>query len=106
MTGFYFGADTSREYCQGNHDQRNAGIVYSIKSKRIIIMNMIIHQSVYILVMYDGFICETTAIDRNIFCEGRHFRKCNCTSACLASVGDANSFTYKARKLANPPLDT
>ena len=55
MKGFYFGADTSREYRQGNHDQRNAGIVYSIKLKRLIIMNMIIHQSVYIWVMYDGF---------------------------------------------------
>ena len=41
-------------YRQGNHDQRNAGIVYSIKLKRLIIMNMIIHQSVYIWVMYDG----------------------------------------------------
>ena len=52
--GIYFGADTSREYCQGNHDQRNASIVYSIKSKSLIIMDMIIHQSVCIRVMYDG----------------------------------------------------
>ena len=48
---FIFGADTSREYCQGNHDQRNASMVYSIKSKSIIITNMIIHQSVCIGVM-------------------------------------------------------
>ena len=53
--GNLFGADTSREYCQGNHDQRNASIVYSIKSKSIITTNMIIHQSVCIGVMYDGF---------------------------------------------------
>ena len=55
VAGIYFGADTSLEYCQGNHDQRNASIVYSIKSKSIIITNMIIHQSVCIGVMYDGF---------------------------------------------------
>ena len=53
--GIYFEADTSREYFQGNHDQRNASIVYSIKSKSIIITNMIIHQSLCIGVMYDGF---------------------------------------------------
>ena len=55
VTGIYFGSDTSREYCQGNHDQRNASIVYSIRSNSLIIKNMIIHQSVCILVMYDGF---------------------------------------------------
>ena len=55
VTGIYFGADTSREYCQGNHDKRNASIVYRIKLKKLIIANMIIHQSVYIWVMYDGF---------------------------------------------------
>ena len=51
VTGIYFGADTSH----GNHDQRNASIVYSIKSKSLIITNMIIHQSVCIRVMYGGF---------------------------------------------------
>ena len=43
VTGIYFGANTkantSREYCQCNHDQRNASIVYSIKSKSLIITN-------------------------------------------------------------------
>ena len=51
----YVGADTSREYCQDNLDQGNASSVYSIKSKSIIITNMIIHQYVCIRVMYDGF---------------------------------------------------
>ena len=36
-------------------------------------------------------LCETTAIERIIFCESRHVRKCNCTSACLTTVGDDNS---------------
>ena len=44
--GIYFGPDTSRKYCQDNHDQRNPSIVYSVKSKRLTITNMIIHQSV------------------------------------------------------------
>ena len=55
VTGIYCGADTSPEYCQGNHDQRNAIIVYSIMSKSLIITNMIIHQSVCVRVMYNGF---------------------------------------------------
>ena len=55
VTGIYVGADTSREYCHGNHDQRNASIVYSINSKSIIITNMIVHHYVCIRVMYDGF---------------------------------------------------
>ena len=54
--GNLFGSDTSREYGQGNHDQRNASIVYSIKSKSIIITNMIIRESVCIRVMFDGFV--------------------------------------------------
>ena len=53
--GIYFGADMSREYYQCNHDQRNGSIVYSIKSKSLIIANMIVHQSVYIWVKYVGF---------------------------------------------------
>ena len=30
----------------------------------------------------------TIAIERNIFGESRNFRKCNCTAACLTSIGD------------------
>ena len=37
----------------------------------------------------DG-LCGTTAIEINIFGESRNFRKCNCTSACLTSIGDDN----------------
>ena len=46
----YFGVDTSREYCQCNHDQRNASTVYSIKSNILIIKDMITHH-VYIYKM-------------------------------------------------------
>ena len=31
VTGIYFGPDTSRGYCQGNHDQRNE--TYSVKAE-------------------------------------------------------------------------
>ena len=51
-------------------------------------------------------LCETTAIEKNIFCETRNFRYCKCPSARLKSVGDDNSLTRKARHLANPPLGT
>ena len=64
--GIYVDRDTSREYFQCNHDQRNASIVYSIKSKRLIISNMIIHQSVYIWVMYDGFMWNYNNWEKHI----------------------------------------
>ena len=46
--GIYFGADTSREYYQCYHDQWNGSIVHSIKSNRLIITNVILHQSVHL----------------------------------------------------------
>ena len=53
-------AHTSREFSvvlirHGSIARGNASIVNSIKSKSIIITNMIIHRSVCIGVMYDGF---------------------------------------------------
>ena len=64
--GIYVGADTSREYCQCNHDQRNASIVYNIMSDRRVITNMIIHQSVYIWVTYDGFMWNYSNWEKHI----------------------------------------
>ncbi len=88
MNWIYFGTDTSLEYCQCNHDQRNASIVYGIKPKRLIIMNTISTNLCTFGSSTMG-LCETTAIERYIFSESRKFRKCNCTSVCLtASVAE------------------
>ena len=48
---------------------------------------------ILVLIRHGSIARVTTAIERKIFGEGRNFRKCNCMSACLTSIGDDNSFT-------------
>ncbi len=61
----------------------------SSNSNRLVFTNMILHQSVYIWMMYDGFLCETAAIERNIYSvNAETFRNVTVgpTSVCSTSV--------------------